>query len=88
LDDYGNVLSVTRTAVRPYVGSEKAKAGIMEKINHKTPEEIYEALGFNKDESQRQEKAKQQAEDAWDRLPPNVRKFDVDVEQFHYLVVL
>nr|AYU67749.1 hypothetical protein D0356_00212 [Escherichia coli] len=25
LDDYGNVLSVTRTAVRPYVGSEKLR---------------------------------------------------------------
>ncbi|EGN7897366.1 TPA: colicin-like pore-forming protein [Escherichia coli] len=88
LNDNGRAIGILRTGVRPYVGSEKAKAGIMEKINHKTPEEIYEALGFNKDESQRQEKAKQQAEDAWDRLPPNVRKFDVDVEQFHYLVVL
>ncbi|MCV5445341.1 pore-forming bacteriocin colicin S4, partial [Escherichia coli] len=87
LNDNGRAIGILRTGVRPYVGSEKAKAGIMEKINHKTPEEIYEALGFNKDESQRQEKAKQQAEDAWDRLPPNVRKFDVDVEQFHYLVV-
>lgn len=88
LDDDGHVTSIVRTGVRPYVGSERAKAGIMEKINHKTPEEIYEALGFNKDEPQRQEKAKQKAKDAWDHLPPNVRNFDVDVAQFHYSVVL
>ncbi|CAH5764583.1 colicin-like pore-forming protein [Escherichia coli] len=88
LDDDGRAIGIIRTGVRPYVGSEKAKAGIMEKINHKTPEEIYEALGFNKDEPQRQEKAKQKAKDAWEHLPPNVRSFDVDVAQFHYSVVL
>lgn len=48
----------------PSLRRRKAKAGYYGKINCKTPEEIYEALGFNKDESQRQEKAKQQAEDA------------------------
>nr|AYU67718.1 hypothetical protein D0356_00181 [Escherichia coli] len=48
LNDNGRAIGILRTGVRPYVGSEKAKAGIMEKINHKTPEEIYEALGLIK----------------------------------------
>nr|AYU67708.1 hypothetical protein D0356_00171 [Escherichia coli]AYU67717.1 hypothetical protein D0356_00180 [Escherichia coli]AYU67735.1 hypothetical protein D0356_00198 [Escherichia coli]AYU67744.1 hypothetical protein D0356_00207 [Escherichia coli] len=30
----------------------------MDKVDHKTPEEIYEALGFNNEEPQRQDQAK------------------------------
>ncbi|WP_407981372.1 hypothetical protein [Escherichia coli] len=47
LNDDGRAIGIIRTGVRPYVGSEKTKAGIMEKINHKTPEEIYEGSAWN-----------------------------------------
>ncbi|MCT7075931.1 hypothetical protein M1191_23300, partial [Salmonella enterica subsp. enterica serovar Anatum] len=50
--------------------------------------EIYDDLGFNKDEPQRQDKAKKQAEDEWNKLPPNVRSFDVNISDFHYSVTL
>ncbi|MBS9103409.1 hypothetical protein KEQ96_28080, partial [Escherichia coli] len=79
LDDYGNVLSVTRTAVRPYVGSEKAKAGIMDKVDHKTPEEIYEALGFNNEEPQRQNQAKKAAYDVFYSFSMNRDRIQSDV---------
>lgn len=79
LDDYGNVLSVTRTAVRPYVGSEKAKAGIMDKVDHKIPEEIYEALGFNNEEPQRQNQAKKAAYDVFYSFSMNRDRIQSDV---------
>ncbi len=88
INNRGVATTVARTGVRPYTKTEKAKAGIMEKINHKTQNEIYEALGFNKDEPQRQDEAKKQAQNAWKKLPPNVRKFNVDIESFRYLVTL
>ncbi|MWN56300.1 hypothetical protein GQN10_25845, partial [Escherichia coli] len=71
LDDDGRAIGIIRTGVRPYVGSEKAKAGIMEKINHKTPEEIYEALGFNTEEPQRQNQAKKAARDVFNSFSMN-----------------
>lgn len=79
LDDDGRAIGIIRTGVRPYVGSEKAKAGIMEKINHKTPEEIYEALGFNTEEPQRQNQAKKAAQDVFNSFSMNRDRIQSDV---------
>ncbi|EGF6448595.1 hypothetical protein ICZ76_003674 [Salmonella enterica subsp. enterica] len=79
LDDDGHVTSIVRTGVRPYVGSERAKAGIMEKINHKTPEEIYEALGFNTEEPLRQSQAKKAAQDVFNSFSMNRDRIQSDV---------
>ncbi|ENW8955362.1 colicin-like pore-forming protein [Escherichia coli] len=79
LDDDGRAIGIIRTGVRPYVGSEKAKAGIMEKINHKTPEEIYEALGFNTEEPQRQNQAKKAARDVFNSFSMNRDRIQSDV---------
>ncbi|EKC7222326.1 hypothetical protein OP853_004875 [Salmonella enterica] len=88
LDDHGHPVNVIRTGVRPYNHAERAKAGIWQYAYHKTQDEIYDELGFNKDEPQRQDKAKKQAEDEWNKLPPNVRSFDVNISDFHYSVKL
>lgn len=79
LNDDGRAIGIIRTGVRPYVGSEKAKAGIMEKINHKTPEEIYEALGFNTEEPQRQNQAKKAAQDVFNSFSMNRDRIQSDV---------
>ncbi len=79
LNDNGRAIGILRTGVRPYVGSEKAKAGIMEKINHKTPEEIYEALGFNNEEPQRQNQAKKAAYDVFYSFSMNRDRIQSDV---------
>lgn len=79
LDDDGRAIGIIRIGVRPYVGSEKAKAGIMEKINHKTPEEIYEALGFNTEEPQRQNQAKKAAQDVFNSFSMNRDRIQSDV---------
>ena len=79
LNDNGRAIGILRTAVRPYVGSEKAKAGIMDKVDHKTPEEIYEALGFNNEEPQRQDQAKKAAYDVFYSFSMNRDRIQSDV---------
>ncbi|HGU9749894.1 TPA: colicin-like pore-forming protein [Escherichia coli] len=79
LNDNGRAIGILRTGVRPYVGSEKAKAGIMDKVDHKTPEEIYEALGFNNEEPQRQNQAKKAAYDVFYSFSMNRDRIQSDV---------
>ncbi|MED8656730.1 colicin-like pore-forming protein, partial [Escherichia coli] len=79
LNDNGRAIGILRTGVRPYVGSEKAKAGIMDKVDHKTPEEIYEALGFNNEEPQRQDQAKKAAYDVFYSFSMNRDRIQSDV---------
>ncbi|WP_213839206.1 colicin-like pore-forming protein [Escherichia coli] len=79
LNDNGRAIGILRTAVRPYVGSEKAKAGIMDKVDHKTPEEIYEALGFNNEEPLRQDQAKKAAYDVFYSFSMNRDRIQSDV---------
>ncbi|EEQ9877075.1 hypothetical protein GFO96_005370, partial [Escherichia coli] len=79
LNDNGRAIGILRTGVRPYVGSEKAKAGIMDKVDHKTPEEIYEALGFNNEEPLRQDQAKKAAYDVFYSFSMNRDRIQSDV---------
>ncbi|EBC1279679.1 hypothetical protein G6T08_004908 [Salmonella enterica] len=88
LDSNGVVTGVKRTAVRPLAQWEKGKAAIMERFEHKTQQEIYDTLKLNEGESQRQDKAKKQATAAWNNLPPNVRSFNVNVDEYYYTVTL
>ncbi|ENQ0466016.1 hypothetical protein ACEJ27_005136 [Escherichia coli] len=79
LNDNGRAIGILRTGVRPYVGSEKAKAGIMDKVDHKTPEEIYEALGFNNEEPLQQDQAKKAAYDVFYSFSMNRDRIQSDV---------
>ena len=79
INNRGVATTVTRTGVRPYTKTEKAKAGIMEKINHKSQEEIYEALGFNVNESIRQDKAKNAAQDVFNSFKVNRDRIQSEV---------
>ncbi|CDZ86604.1 colicin [Citrobacter koseri] len=79
LDDYGSVTSVKRTAVRPLAKWEKGKAGIMEKIQHKTQKETYDTLKLNEGESQRQDKAKKAAQDVFNSFSMNRDRVQSDV---------
>lgn len=79
LDNNGVVTGVKRTAVRPLAQWEKGKAAIMERIEHKTQQEIYDTLKLNEGESQRQEKAKKAAQDVFNSFSMNRDRVQSDV---------
>ncbi|WP_203436264.1 colicin-like pore-forming protein [Enterobacter hormaechei] len=87
LDLLGKVVSVKQTAPRPYTKAENLKVAVA-KANNKKPGEMFPELDFSKGEPERQALAKSEALTAWKTLAPNVRKYDITVDDFKYEVNL
>ncbi|MGQ4643649.1 colicin-like pore-forming protein [Raoultella ornithinolytica] len=87
LDQFGKTVAVTQTAPRPYTKAENLKVAVA-KSQNKKPGDLYPELDFSKGESERQARAKKEAETSWKTLPPNIRLFDINVEGFRYAVKL
>jgi len=85
LDGSGNATGVTRTAEPERTFTEKLQIGVAESHGVK-PEEMFPTLNREASEPLRQERAKQQAEQAWRSLPENSRSFDVNIDGYGYNV--